>query len=58
MDGEINVADLALVAYYFHVSSEDTALWEKAKQADVNGDSVIDIEDLTAIASKIIQNKC
>lgn len=54
MDGEVNVADLALVAYYFHVKSTDTDLWENAKKADVNKDNIVDILDLTAVANKIL----
>jgi len=48
-DGEINIADIALCAYYYLISEEDPR-WSIAKSADVNNDGVIDIVDLSLIA--------
>lgn len=52
-DGEINIADLALIAYYYQAKLGDDN-WEVAKKADVNQDNIVDIKDLTLIAQKIL----
>ncbi|WP_312895053.1 dockerin type I domain-containing protein [Paenibacillus eucommiae] len=51
-DNKVTVGDLAIMAanYGKDTSSPD---WEQVKQADLNGDGKIDIEDLVAIAKKI-----
>lgn len=54
-DGQTDVADLALVAYYYQAKLGD-ANWEQAKQADVNRDNKVDITDLTLVANKILAN--
>jgi regulation of enolase protein 1 (concanavalin A-like superfamily) len=51
-DGNINVGDIALVAYYYDKDWTDTE-WQIAKAADMNGDGKIDIEDLAYVALKI-----
>ena len=51
-DGNINVGDIALVAYYYDKDWTDTE-WQIAKAADMNGDGKIDIEDLAYVASNI-----
>lgn len=53
VDGAINVADFALVAYYFGTQKEDDN-WEQAKYADVNGDEEVNIVDLSILAKKIL----
>jgi len=51
-DGKTDVGDLAIVAYYYGINSEDPE-WEQAKIADMNNDNVIDIADLAYVALKI-----
>ena len=51
-DGKVDVADLALVAYYYKAKLGD-ANWLEAQKVDVNGDNEVNIDDLTFIASKI-----
>ncbi|CAN7416650.1 NPCBM/NEW2 domain-containing protein [Paenibacillus sp. LjRoot56] len=53
-DGNINVGDLAMVAYYYGKNSTSTD-WAAAKIADMNNDNKIDISDLADVASKILQ---
>ena len=52
-DGETDVVDLAIVAYYYGTdsSSED---WSEAKIADMNGDNIIDVLDLAYVAINIV----
>lgn len=52
-DGTINVADLALVSYYFGARNGDDN-WEQAKQVDINGDGMVDTIDLSILAQKIL----
>lgn len=52
-DDIVDVVDLALVAYYYQ-SSATSPDWEQAKKADVTGDGIINIDDLTFIAQKIL----
>ena len=52
-DGKINVADLAMIAYYYTAKAGD-GNWEAAKKADVNGDGHVDIEVLGIVANKIL----
>lgn len=51
--GTIDVADLALVAFYYGETSEGTN-WTNAQKADVNGDGKVNIDDLAIIANKIL----
>lgn len=53
-DGIVDIADLALVAYYYQVH-EGSSEWETAKIADVNRDKVIDILDLGIVANKVLE---
>ncbi|WP_193726646.1 polysaccharide lyase family 8 super-sandwich domain-containing protein [Paenibacillus guangzhouensis] len=52
-DQKVTIGDLAIVAanYGKHAGSPD---WAQVKQADLNGDGVIDIKDLAEVASKIL----
>jgi hypothetical protein len=52
-DGNINVGDLAIVVYY-DTKNEDSDDWLEARIADVNNDGVIDILDISYVASRII----
>lgn len=54
-DEIIDIADLAMVAYYYRATINSDN-WEEAKKADVTNDGVVDIEDLIAVASKILEN--
>ncbi|MBP1996301.1 exo-alpha-sialidase [Paenibacillus eucommiae] len=51
-DNKVTIGDLAIMAanYGKDTSSPD---WEQVKQADLNGDGKIDIEDLVALAKKL-----
>ncbi|HHU91271.1 MAG TPA: hypothetical protein GXZ22_09495, partial [Clostridiaceae bacterium] len=51
-DGTIDVADLAIVAYYYGKNSE-SSVWNEARIADVVKDNVINILDLAFVASKM-----
>lgn len=53
-DDKVDIADLAMVAYYYTAKVGDSN-WSEAKKADVNGDGVIDIRDLAKVASKILE---
>ncbi|NOV03944.1 beta-N-acetylhexosaminidase [Paenibacillus sp. LMG 31457] len=53
-DGKVSIGDLAIAASFYGLTSSSPN-WEQAKKADVNGDNVIDIFDLAAIARKIIE---
>ncbi|MDD9265452.1 carbohydrate-binding protein [Paenibacillus sp. GCM10023248] len=53
-DGNVDVGDLAIAAYHYGKDS-NSADWETAKRADLNGDHKIDIMDIAYIASKIIE---
>lgn len=52
-DGIEDVSDLALIAYYYQETPESPN-WNQAKIADVNGDKVINLLDLTIVANKIL----
>ena len=52
-DGVVNVADLAIAAYYYRADSSSEN-WNEAKIADVNDDGVVDILDISAIANKVL----
>ncbi|BBI33893.1 carbohydrate binding domain-containing protein [Cohnella abietis] len=52
-DGKISIGDLAIVSAHYGKNSNSPD-WQIAKIADVNGDGVIDILDLSAVAKKII----
>ncbi|WP_438448429.1 carbohydrate-binding protein [Gorillibacterium sp. sgz5001074] len=51
-DGQVDVGDLAIVAYYYGKDSTGTD-WATAKIADLNADNRIDITDLAYVATKI-----
>ncbi|BBH19755.1 hypothetical protein Back11_11000 [Paenibacillus baekrokdamisoli] len=52
-DGKISIGDLAIVSAHYGKNSSSPD-WENAKIADINGDGIIDILDLTAVAKKIV----
>ncbi|MEC0089700.1 glycosyl hydrolase family 95 catalytic domain-containing protein [Paenibacillus macquariensis] len=53
-DGKVSVGDLAMIAVHYGktLSSPD---WQQAKKSDVDGNGVIDLMDLVAVAKKIIE---
>lgn len=53
-DDRVSIGDLAMVAKYYGTTSKDPA-WDQCKHMDSNGDGVIDIVDLAAIAKLILQ---
>ncbi|NQX60115.1 PA14 domain-containing protein [Paenibacillus qinlingensis] len=53
-DGKFSVGELAQVAAAYGKTSADLD-WEQYKQMDVNGDHIVDIEDLAAVAQLILQ---
>lgn len=52
-NGVIDVADLALIAYYYGAVHTDDN-WEQVKKCDVNQDGKVDITDLTIVAQKML----
>ena len=52
-DGKVDVADLALVAYYYQRAASEAG-WDEASKADINKDGKVDIGDLSKVASKIL----
>ncbi|TXK80328.1 cohesin domain-containing protein [Paenibacillus sp. N3.4] len=55
-DGEIDIADLGIVAKYYGKTSADPN-WNTYKIADVNNDGKVDIQDLAIVARKILESK-
>ncbi|WP_193726735.1 discoidin domain-containing protein [Paenibacillus guangzhouensis] len=53
-DGKYSIADLAMAAAHYGMTQQHPD-WSKFKTADVDGNGVIDIVDLAAIAKKIIE---
>lgn len=53
-DGKVSIGDLAIVAAHYGKTSSSPD-WEQVKKYDLNHDNVIDIMDLAAVASKIIE---
>lgn len=53
-DGNIDIGDLAIVAYYYGKDSTDKE-WVTIRIADMNNDNRIDIMDLAYVASKILE---
>ncbi|WP_018756892.1 LamG-like jellyroll fold domain-containing protein [Paenibacillus terrigena] len=53
-DGKYSIADLAIAAAHYGMTKEHPD-WNKYKSADMDGNGVIDIVDLAAIAKKIIE---
>ncbi|WP_053985118.1 glycoside hydrolase domain-containing protein [Niameybacter massiliensis] len=51
-DSTIDVADLALIAYYYRKVNSDPN-WNAIKHVDINKDGIIDIKDLVEVAMKI-----
>ncbi|UJF35548.1 PA14 domain-containing protein [Paenibacillus hexagrammi] len=52
-DDRYSVGDLALVAVNYGKDSTDSS-WQQIKAMDINGDGVINLLDLAAVASKIL----
>ncbi|WP_189010331.1 dockerin type I repeat-containing protein [Paenibacillus marchantiophytorum] len=52
-DDKFTVGDLAIVAAYYGKNSSDSN-WQKYKVADINGDGVVDLIDLAAVAQKVL----
>ena len=52
-DGDVDVGDLAMIAFYYGRTSEDPD-WHLAKAADLNGDNRVDILDLAIVAQKML----
>ncbi len=52
-DGDVDVGDLAIVAYYYGKTSEDED-WHLARVADFNGDNRVDFIDLAFVAQKML----
>lgn len=52
-DGKVDIADIALVAYYYRSTSTGSN-WEYAKIADINDDKEINILDLVLVAKKVL----
>lgn len=50
-DQAIDIADLALVAYYYQADLDNNVT---ARKADINKDGKVDIQDLTLVANKIL----
>ncbi|TYP73085.1 DUF4962 domain-containing protein [Paenibacillus methanolicus] len=53
VDQQFNIADFVHIATYYGKDSSSPD-WQQAKSADLNGDGIIDIEDLAFMASRII----
>ncbi|GFZ79456.1 hypothetical protein GCM10008018_26160 [Paenibacillus marchantiophytorum] len=53
-DGKFSIGDLAIVAAAYGKTSADPD-WEQYKKADYNNDNQVDIQDLAAVAQKILQ---
>jgi hypothetical protein len=51
-DGKISVADLGFVAYHFGKAASNTS-WAEVSKADIDKNGVIDIFDLTFVASRL-----
>ncbi|WP_374121449.1 dockerin type I domain-containing protein [Paenibacillus sp. LHD-117] len=52
-DGKVSIGDLAIVAVHYG-KDKDSADWETAQAADVDGNMMIDIRDLVLVANRII----
>ncbi|MEG0153652.1 MAG: dockerin type I repeat-containing protein [Cellulosilyticaceae bacterium] len=52
-DGVINVADIALIAYYYQIREGEES-WDQAKRADTNKDGVVNGLDLVIVAQSIL----
>ncbi|MNI99340.1 Gellan lyase precursor [compost metagenome] len=52
-DNKYSIADLAIAAAHYGMTQQHPD-WNKFKSADIDGNGVIDILDLAAIAKKII----
>lgn len=53
-DGRVSIGDLAIVVQSYGKTSADPD-WESIKKGDLNGDGVIDIEDLVMMAVLILE---
>ncbi|UJF31417.1 LamG-like jellyroll fold domain-containing protein [Paenibacillus hexagrammi] len=52
-DNKISIGDLAIIAHAYGKTSNDTD-WNDYKASDLNGDGIVDIEDLSAMARLIV----
>ena len=52
-DDKIDILDITEAQRFYRVSSSDTDNWSVAQKADVNGDGVVDIQDLIDIFLQI-----
>ncbi|NHW35692.1 hypothetical protein GQF04_13925 [Paenibacillus aceris] len=53
-DGRYSVGDLGIIAASYGKTSADPN-WSSYKNADLNNDGKVDIEDLAALARKILE---
>lgn len=53
-DQRVSIADLAIIAKGYGLTSSDSG-WELVKKNDLNGDNVIDIQDLVIVARQILK---
>ena len=53
-DHQLTVGDLAIIAKSYGMTSTDPE-WDRVKSADLNGDGIIDIEDLVEMAKRILK---
>lgn len=53
-DGKVSIGDLAIVAKVYGKKKGDAG-WDDVKRYDLNGDGVIDIADLSALARMILE---
>jgi hypothetical protein len=53
-DGNIGIADLALLAAVFYDKDDTDTNWDMYKKADMNNDNLIDIQDLRELAKLIL----
>lgn len=53
-DGRVSVGDLAMIAYHYG-KTDKSPDWQQAKKADINGDGIVDLEDLVIVARAIVE---
>jgi len=54
-DGTVNVGDMGTISRFYGYTS-DNPNWEKAQKADVDKNGIIGIQDLVAVAAKILHH--
>ena len=52
-DNVVDQIDLAIAQGYYQVKEDDTN-WTEAQKADLNGDGIVDLEDLVLLATVIL----